>query len=86
MRRLVHPQERDSVEVWARKKAHLEATTGRPHCDRVRCLRFAIWRFVDRAAPASKPWTVDSCAEDYLGTRRTYSVDEPWCTIEVESI
>jgi hypothetical protein len=84
--RLVHPQERDSVEVWARKKAALEATTGRPHCDHVGCLRLAIFRFVDRATPAWKPWTADSCGPDYLGMRRTYSVDEPWCTIEVESI
>lgn len=86
MNRLVLPDERDSFEVWARKKAVLEAGTGRPHCDLVGCLRFAIWRFVDRAAPAWKPWSVDSCGPDYLRTRRTYSVDAPWCTIEVEPI
>lgn len=47
---------------------------------------FAVWRFVDRAAPLWKPWNTDSCGPDYLGMRRTYSVDAPWCTIEVESI
>lgn len=28
----------------------------------------------------------EECGPDYLRTRQTYSVDAPWCTIEVEPI